>query len=82
MGPGDEIGTTASRPGGTRSRRPADVHARPSGPPTRFYFEATDKFPFFKPGVDFVSSFILERPRTSSSATPATTCRERRVARR
>jgi hypothetical protein len=27
-----------------------------------FYFEATDAFPFFKPGVDFVSSFILERP--------------------
>jgi hypothetical protein len=27
-----------------------------------FYPETTDKFPFFKPGVDFVSSFILERP--------------------
>jgi len=27
-----------------------------------FYPETTDRFPFFKPGVDFVSSFILERP--------------------
>jgi hypothetical protein len=27
-----------------------------------FYPHTTAKFPFFKPGVDFASTFLLERP--------------------
>ena len=63
VGPGHaSCGTTASRPGGTPSSTTRPRTRCRSGPPTRSTPETTDTFPFFKPGVDFVSSFILERP--------------------
>ena len=50
-------------PGARRSSRSRRRTRRPSGPPIAFYpGRPRPQFPFFKPGVDFVSTFLLERP--------------------